>query len=414
MLGGKGLSFLWKVILAQAGPSALGFVQLSLVSLTLLANLCLLGLQTTIIRFITIMRQRKQPKAADAVLLFTFKVSMSVALILSIVVWVLPSLARDTLQLHSMSDTSIRLLMSALPFFLASELLVSYFNATQQMVQYGLGKYVLQPFFRLLLLFIVLFSPFATEFSVVLHIVLAGVLSTVVLFVMSVLWKDRSRWSVSLEDSYRQEFLDYSVPVAGSFLLFIAYGTIDTFLISRSMAIEYVGLYSALLLLVELTDVVFLPSLNLLYAHLGSFEKNLSAGTRFVAEKMVVFVVLALLVFMSMAMFKDTLITFILGNEYMSISVFVLPLLVAKLLETTLLFPLRHLLDFYGYVRLTLGFMAITLLTKIIAGAYFTHLYGIWGIVLTVAAVNSLHVVACIVAVGIILRFQVRRSSQTL
>lgn len=414
MLGGKGLSFLWKVVLAQAGPSALGFVQLSLVSLTLLANLCLLGLQTTIIRFIAIMRQRKQPKAADAVLLFTFKVSMSVALVLSVVVWVLPSLARDTLQLHSLSDTSIRLLMGALPFFVASELLVSYFNATQQMVRYGLGKYVLQPFFRLLLLFVVLFSPFAPEFGVVLHIVLAGVLSTVVLFAMSMLWKDRSRWSVSLEDSYRQEFLDYSVPVAGSFLLFIAYGTIDTFLISRSMAIEYVGLYSALLLLVELTDVVFLPSLNLLYAHLGSFEKNLAAGTRFVVEKMAVFVVLALLVFMAMALFKDTLITFILGSEYMSISVFVLPLLVAKLLETTLLFPLRHLLDFYGYVRLTLGFMTITLLTKIIAGAYFTHLYGIWGLVLTVAAVNTLHVVACIVALGVILRFQVLRSSQTL
>jgi O-antigen/teichoic acid export membrane protein len=392
---GKSVSLIWKVVLARYGPDTLGLVQVSMVALTLLANFSLFGLQTTVIRFMSMLKEQKQSELAEHIFFFTVRFSFTFVAILVGLTVIFPEQMKNLLQLQFLSNNYIRLLGLSLPAFVGIELLTSYLNVHSKIMAYGVGKYLLQPVFRVVFLFVFLTFSLDIQTTINLHILFSSLVSCVVLAVVSNLWKKVGSLQTPLDPKLREEYFRYSLPVAGSFLLFIFYGSIDTFLLSKYGTLSLVGLFSGLLLLIDLTDMFFVPSLNLLYLHLGKFSHDPKQGTYYVLRKMKIFLSIAVVVFAGIAVTKTPLTHFILGPEYMVAVPFVLPLLFTKLLEHTVIFPLRHLLDFYGYVKQTLFFMSVSLMTKIILGVIFTQQYGILGVILAVSLSNLLHLILC-------------------
>ena len=395
---GKSVSFIWKVVLARYGPDTLGIVQVSMVALTLLTNFSLLGLQTTVIRFMSMLREQKKSDLAEHVFFFTVRFSFTFVLVFIALTVGFPEQMKSLLHLQFLSDNSIRLLGLSLPAFVGIELLTSYLNAHSNIMAYGLGKYLLQPTFRVTFLFVFLIFSLDIQTTISLHILCSSVVSCGVLLIASKLWKKVGSIRTPLKPTLREEYFRYSIPVAGSFLLFIFYGSIDTFLLSTYGTLSLVGLFSGVLLLIDLTDMFFVPSLNLLYLHLGKFSQTPKQGTQYILQKMKIFLCLALLVFVGIAVTKAPLTQFILGQEYMETIPFILPLLFTKLLEHTIIFPLRHLLDFYGYVKQTLLFMLVSLVSKIAFGIIFTQQYGILGVILAIGLSNLLLLILCAVA----------------
>lgn len=395
---GKSVSFIWKVVLARYGPDTLGLVQVSMVALTLLANFSLFGLQTTVIRFMSMLREQKKSELAEQVFFFTVRFSFTFVVLLVGFIFAFPEQMKGLLQLQFLSNTYIRLLGLSLPAFVGIELLTSYLNAHSKIMAYGVGKYLLQPIFRVVFLFIFLAFSLDIYTTINLHILFSSLISCCVLIFTSSLWKKSSKLRITVDSALRQEYFHYSLPVAGSFLLFIFYGSIDTFLLSKFGTLSLVGLFSGLLLLIDLTDMFFVPSLNLLFLHLGRFSLDPKKGTVYVLQKMKIFLSIAVVVFVGIAVSKSHLTYFVLGPEYMVAVPFILPLLFTKLLEHTIIFPLRHLLDFYGYVKQTLFFMSISLISKVILGIIFTQQYGILGVILAIGLSNMLHLILCVIA----------------
>jgi len=99
---------------------------------------------------------------------------------------------------------------------------------------------------------------------------------------------------------------------------------------------------------------------------------------------------------------RHLLIRLILGSAYGEVAPFIVIFFALHLLETAIILPLRHFLDFYGHVKTTLMLMVVVLVIKAAVGLVTVPTYGLWGIALAQLMSITVHLIgAAVVSVAV-------------
>lgn len=402
MVLGKAISLGWKLVIVRLGPETLGTTQLILTALTLLTSFSLLGMQTTLGRFASIAWHQHQYARAQQLLVLSLKWCGGLGITLALGCWLGPELIKTVLKLPAVSASDLRLLGLAVPLAVASELAWSFLAAQRRVMTYGLTRYVLLPVARLGLLVALMMAGLPVTQIIVWHLVGAVVISASLTWILGRL--PRSLVAKPLPEKYRKQLVKYALSIAGSFILFMVYGSTDVLLLNHFGSLEVVGLLSALFIFTELADIFFTGFLNLFQSFLSAFHKDPVAGWKFTLLTSAGLLIGGLLVTTVLTTFRGLLISWLLGPEYQSISQIIGLALIIKTLESSIVFSLHHFLDFYGYVKVTVALMAIGLVVKVAAGWLLIAQYGLTGVLYTQGVAVLFQIIACVVLIsGLIL-----------
>lgn len=399
---GKLVSLVWKIVLARVGPEALGTTEVILTIVTALASFSLLGVHTTLTRFAAIAIQQNRKSRAMSLLAFTTKACSLLSCIVLIAVYAYPAILSF---LGQTNQAAIHAYAWLFPFVVASEVVLAYLNAYRNVWGYGAGHYLIPPIIRLGLLLALLsihWSPLAIVGD---HLRFAVILTAVVNIAQIIPYLRISRL---LSKRYVQQFIRYSIPTAGSFLLFSLYGAMDVLLLTKYMSLSTVGYYVAGVAIADATDVIFLPLLTLFHSYLATFYNHITDGVIFTLKSIVTLLMLSVLVAVGIYTQKSFLIGLMLGNTYAPIGAYIGILLFLKITQSALILPLRHFLDFYGYVGNTFTLMATSLAVKLVLGLVFIPRIGLSGIFLMQAGGILAHLLGTIFVVLTVLRSRIK------
>ncbi|MDQ3008608.1 MAG: oligosaccharide flippase family protein [bacterium] len=408
ILLGKATSLIWKVVLARLGPESLGFTQFILNILTLTSGFALLGLPATLTRFVAIAHSKHNATQVTALFYFVLRVTAVTSLFaVSIFVMIL-LLFSDELSMQLLKDPQNTIILVGIPFLVFTEVISSYLNGVRRVTSYSVLKYLLPPLLRLSLLGLLLLFGFQNNSLLTQHILLSTIIAS-----LGGLMLSHFSWNkvkTKLKPVLQRELIKYSVPVSGSFLLFIAFGSLDTLLINKYIGITAVGLYSVLLLLSEITDIFFLSFINLIQPYLGSLFDQKRKGGRFVILTCLFLVVGGVAISLPIYIFRDFILDTLFGSEYAVVGSFVAFILLQKVLESALVMPLRHFLDFYGYVKETFSLMLLMLIIKVGLSWYLISHYGFYGAMISQVIIQVIHAAACVGLITVIFKRQLYTS----
>lgn len=393
MFIGKGISFFWKIILARIDISSLGFVEVILTSITLLLSFSLLGIQTSIVRFMAIALHKKNFKKIYAYLFFCFKVVITTSLIVVLTGLLFTDIFNKFLKIGTGGLPGINKFIWILPFIAVTEIIISYLNAIKKIKIYSIIKYIFNPLFRIGFLLIFLIFNLAGNKHLLIQVLLAYFFT----FIFSLLVSDIKKlkfFSLSKKDI--KKFIQYTLPMTGSFLFFTIYGASDIFLLNYFTNLKIVGDFAILIIFADLIDLFLLPSLNFFQSFLGKFNQNKKEGLEFILFNILVFLVIGLIIIFLVFLLKGFLIKYLFKKEIIAVSNLLLFVMLLKLVQSGIILPLRHFLDFYGHTNWTLKLMIGALTVKVIFAIFFIINFGLVGLFYALAIAEFIHLTGCL------------------
>lgn len=388
---GKAISFFWKIFIARLGAQYLGQTEAIMSVLSVATTFSILGFQTSIIRFIGI---SKNTNLKYQFLNFTFKLTLTLSLIIVLILMFTPRLS-EFLFLNATSYINLNNYIWVLPAIIITEITLSYLIALNKSALYAFYKYILPPMSRIILLTILALN-FSTISNVITqHLVFAPIIT---LFVIAgVEWsKLKPVIKQILPAKKIQEYFKYTFPMSGSLVLFSFYTAFDVLILAKYAGLAVVGEFTAIIVLAGVLDVIVSPFLNILPTYLGQLYKNPQSAIRFVWINIGVYVGISLLASLIILAGQDLFIKIFFGQNYFTYNKFLLILLVFKILQDSIILPLRHLLDYYGYVKYTFVCMGLTTLVKLsIASVLVKHLL-VTGVVISHGASIITHLIVVV------------------
>lgn len=374
---GKAISLLWKIYVARLGPTNFGVVEIALTTFFTLSSFSLLGFHTALMRFVAIAAAQNNRTVAIKLLRLSIELTLGLSLLVIAFFWLFPTVLPAIIPASSRSLQDIERYLWIVPVLTASEILWSYFAATNHIRLYAITKYVLSPIFRLIGLFMLMTFGLLSQSTLILHLCIASSLSLGIA-ALFIKW-DRLRKQSDPE--LKQQFLTFSFTMSGSFIAFVLYGALDVFFVARFLGPASVGLLAGLSVLThDSLDAILGPVLNIFQSNLGSAYKNISKGFLFTLANIGVFLAVGGVMGMGIFAIRHLLIHFLLGDAYQGITPFIAVFLGVHLIDTAITLPLRHFLDFYGHVNTTLTLMIIALIAKGTVGFLTIPHYGLYGV----------------------------------
>jgi O-antigen/teichoic acid export membrane protein len=393
---GKIVSLVWKLILARFGPQTLGTVELALTVFTVVSSLALMGFHTALLRFVSIADTKGVKRVSSTLVYFSLRIVVALGLLLVALFLSQPQFLTFILRASLPDLGLIQKYLWIAPLFAVSELLWSYLAAIKQILPYATTKYILHPSLRLLVLLIGLAVGVPLKVLLVSHLAVAAIGTVAV-----------SLWQALRFDSFigqviprrqAREFLLFAAPMNASFLSFAVYGALDVILVAHFWGTDHIGLLAALVTLSDVPDMLLVPLLNILQAYLGDSYTNVRRGLSFVMSNILLFLAMALILGLAIFLIRQPLVAMLFGDQYSNITVFVGWFLIVKILQSAIILPLRHFLDFYGHVRLTFFLMIFSLGVKFVVGVSTIAAFGLAGVVAAQASGVSVHLAGCIAA----------------
>ncbi len=397
MVFGKILSLFWKALLARLGIEMLGTVEVALSTFTVLSSVTLLGFQTSLVRFSSIAKIDDKHTVSVSLLVLTLLVSLVLSGILIICFFFIPNIIGLVTGTVLSASDELNHVILFLPVFAYIELFLGYLNANRYIVAYGIGSYILLPLTRLVLLLGILSFGLVSPDSLVFHIVLAAV---IVAFILAVRIAGNIRKvKISLPARLIGDYFRYSLPMSGSFVLYVFYASLDVLLLNRFANNHSVGMLAGITTIIDSLDILFLPFLNLFHSFIAEHNNDLRKGLQFTKRIMVIMLVVGAMAGYTLYSLRHILVTAFLGKGFGVIEPLIGIFLLLKLFQSVFIFPLRHFLDFYGYVSLTFLLMLLTLVAKLILGFQLIPGNGLEGVVGMMTGSYLIHFLACLFAV---------------
>ncbi len=392
---GKLISLIWKLYLARLGPSSLGLVEITMTVLFSLGSLSLLGFHTALIRFVTIATVKNATQTARALLNVVLRISLSLALCIIAFFLLFPHALPVLFSASSNQLAQIQRYLWIVPFISLTEVFWSYLASIKHMSEYALAKYIAPPSFRLIALITLIVIGARVDMSLIIHPVIAALLA----FLLSLAFmKNHLTQIIPLTKQQLIGFISFAVPMNGSFILFVLYEALDTILVARYLGTKDIGLLSALVLIADVPNALFVPLLDIFQAHMGKAHASIRKGALFLTTNSIIFFVTAIGMCSVLFILRHDIVRIFLGNEYSYIIPFVGMFLFLTAIKTSIILPVRHFLDFYGYVRTTLFLMAFSLIVKGGIGIYAIPRFGLLGVIYMQIGATFIHLLGCLIA----------------
>lgn len=405
---GKSFSFIWKTILARLGPQAIGSTELILSIFTILTMFSVLGFQTSTIRFMSIGMRKKNNDSTIPLILTAFKITLIISIIIAVMFMVFPNILGILFQ-KSLMDLHFENYVWALPSFVLIEMILAYFIGKQKTLSYAVGKYVLQPLFRVILLISFLLVKFPIHSVIPIHVIGVSILTSFVLFI-SIAQTVMKNFLKAVSKQSIWKFIKYTLPMSGSLILFTLYGAMDILILSHFTDIQTVGKYAVIVLIAEIPSITFAPFLNMFQSYLAFYHKNRKTGAIFTGINILLFILAGTIAGLIIYAFRNLIFQIFFTTEYMYYLPYLWILMFIRISDEAIVLPLRHFLDFYGYVRITFFVMAFVLIVKLLTGLLTVPNLGVLGILYMQGVAVFVHI---ILTVFFFLRFSLLKRTSS-
>lgn len=392
VLAGKGISFTWKLILGRLGPETLGATEITLTILYTFQAFSLLGLHMPLMRFTT-KRVVSNNKGVDEYFFLTLRAVSLLSIPMIVCAYAFPDVVASWFgKTVGIAKESLQYVL-VVPLLAASELIWTQWVSRKYVSLYAFGKYTLPPIARLLMILVVIF--FGTHaHAAISHVAFAGVMVFLVSVLLSrnIIHKPKN----ILSSKRVREYIRYSMPVTGSFLLFTVYGASDVLFTSRLLGAKSVGLLSVAVLFADAPNIIATPLLNVFQTYLGGYKTMRDALLFGFANIRRLSIVGLCFILAGFAVFP-VFIPALMGAEYASVIRVAQLLLIGTVVETAVILPLRHILDYYGHTSITLVLMAIAAVVKIGTLSIAVPVYGLQGVIYAHWAAIGTHAIGVMV-----------------
>lgn len=390
MVVGKILSLGWKIVTARQGPSAIGEVEFILTTTNLLATLAIQGLPMAIT--IWTARYHHQLKLQRQLLtesiIFALLTGTGLALVAHIAFIIWP-------QLIGQTQISPLTYLWTVPLIGLSELIWAWLNGRKEYSAYAFGKYVGQPLLRVLGVISLLAFGLQAQFWIPQHLNLAVVSVCVISLLMGIkIWQDHRTQAKNFTQTWpelRTSYWHQGGMLSSSLVLYVLYGSSDIYWLTAFHGPATVGIFSLLLAVTALLDLLFLPILNLLQTRLGAFKDHPQAGLAFLIKHSLLSVILGTVGSLVLLVGKPW-IALLFGNTGAGIVTSQLAwLLIWKLLLNGWVLPVRHYLDFFGLQKQTLWSMLVSFVIKLWLSWWLVPQFGLTGIIIANLCAEIIH-----------------------
>lgn len=390
ILLGKAFSLVWKITTAHQGTQVVGEIEFILTTINLIAALAIQGLPMAVTIWTAKLQQQKKtdhPLLAES-LSFGFMTAVILTLIAYGVFHFFPSLTGNM-------QTSPTAYLWVIPGIALLEVLSAWFNGRKLYGWYAIGKYLGQPLLRLCLFFGMLWLSIRQQDSIHLHLTLTVVILLLALFgkVLQQLSLDAA-WQQNQSEkwlSQRKKFWQQGVVLSGSLLLYVVYTASDIYWLNQFHSPSVVGVFSLLLALASLLELVFFPILNLLQTRLGIYSSQSSSSFQFLIKNIYISAIIGAITAVVLLAAKP-LVVLLFGASGQEISTAQLGLILLwKLIANISVLPIRHYLDYFGQQKTTLLTMAVSFVTKIVLSSLLIPSYGIMGIIMANIGAELVH-----------------------
>jgi len=401
VLIGKIFAVIWKLLLARLGPESLGTVEIALTVFFTLGSFTLLGFQSSLMRFVAIALHNKSCAKPEAYFFFSLRIGLIAAAVIILVCIITPSLLPALVTASASELKIVQKYLWVIPIYTFSELALTYLGGIKATRSYAIGKYILPALFRLM--FLLVFMYFGLNGSTLVgHIVSSMMMISFVIWIF--LQTHLKRVTQNLTKKDIRAFLTFTIPMSGSFLMYVAYGAGDVLLVGKYLGTESVGLLSATNMFIDIPDMLLMPMLAVFQAYLGSLYASPRRGLNFAMHNIKIFLLVGSVIGLGIYAFRFLGTSILLGSQYASITPLISWLLFSKILESAIILPLRHVLDFYGHVYITLYLMIIGTMTKIGIGFLVLPHLGLSGIIVLQWTGAIVHCFGVLIASWILIR----------
>ncbi len=390
ILLGKAFSLVWKIISAHQGTQVVGEIEFILTTVNLIAAFAIQGLPMAVTIWTAKLQQQK--KTDHPLMVESFGFGFTTAVVLTLVAYgvfhFFPSLTGNM-------QTAPAAYLWVVPGIALLELLSAWFNGRKLYGWYAIGKYLGQPMLRLCLFAVMLWLSVRQQNSVHLHLTLTVIILLLALFGKALqqlsldsVWQPRQsdKWL-----SQRLQFWRQGAVLSGSLLLYVVYTASDVYWLNQFHSPSVVGVFSLLLALSSLLELVFFPILNLLQTRLGIYPSQSPASFQFLIKNILVSAVIGVVTAVVLLAAKP-LVVLLFGASGQEISTSQLGLILLwKLIANISVLPIRHYLDYFGQQKTTLLTMTVSFVTKVLLSSLLIPSYGIMGIIIANIGAELIH-----------------------
>lgn len=234
ILGGLFYVYVFRIL----GPSDFGIITISIVTLTLIADIADIGINTGLIRFISSNLVSNKDKAMRFLKL-SLEIKLIVWTILFLVIFSLSPILANLFFHNPELITPLRLVAVGVGGALLFSFATSSLQAYQKYVLWS-GINILTNFLRLILiLFFGYLLTLSIESSLLIYIILPffGFLLSLLMLPTRKIFSARDEFSLS------KELFSYNIPVAVFTVIAAFSSRLDTYLIANLLSIKEVGIY---------------------------------------------------------------------------------------------------------------------------------------------------------------------------
>ena len=335
MIFGKGLTYLYIILLARLGSSEYGLISLGFATTLFLSTITMLGLKTVTVRYISFYQAKKNKEKIKGTILSSIKISLPISIFFMVALFLLSEKVSLLLFHNARLIPILKLFSLTIPFIVLSNIFLQVILSYRK-IEYQIGiKEIIENVVKLALTF--LFIYFGYE---LLGVAIAYIISIIITFLLSFYFMQKKCFNILdnkiKANNFSTELLKISFPLffADIFTLIIKW--IDVFFLGFFRSTSEVGIYSVALSTASLLVLIptgimalFLPIITRLYSKKNKKEiKEITIRT----SKWIFFANFP--IFMMLLVFSKPILEIIFGKEYVVGSGALLILIFAYLLHS--------------------------------------------------------------------------------
>lgn len=286
---GKILSFVYRIILSRLGEQTYGEISLALALLSILSVIAILGLDTGIIRYISIFNKEENKEAIKGTILFSTKTIFLLSTTLAILLFLLSNWITQTFYPNSPSlSTILKVFAIALPFEALKAVWTNALKALQK-IEYDIYARVIGEIIIRILLTLFFISLGLGILGASIAYTISIIFSSLLLF----LFMEKKVFSIldkKIKAIYtNKELLIYSLPLVFNNITIIIINASDSLILGYFKDAATVGIYNvavptAKLILIFPTALLglYLPMIAATKDNKEEFEKIYYTTTKWV------------------------------------------------------------------------------------------------------------------------------------
>jgi len=387
MVLGKFFSYLYIILVAtKLGTHDYGVLSLGLAISSFLSAFSLLGLDESIIRFVSFYNGENNKEAIKGTILTSFKTVINSSVFFGILLIIFSSYLSDNIFKEYELTKVLLFVALTLPFGVGAQIFLASFRAFQKPEYEVLIKELLEKFSRLIITVILIFYGFKLTGAL-----FGFFLAVIIMFFVAFFTFNKKIFNIynknikSIEN--KKELLNYSLPLLlKNFMWFIVAWT-DVLMIGYFKTISEVGIYNVALPTANLIIVpvygimyLFLPIISELYA------KKKNEEIKYIYKKISKYTfVLNVPIFLIIFLLSKDIISLFFGKDYISAST---PLIILSL---------GYLL--YSLTDISMNMLSVMKKTKTIFSIIF--LFGLSNIILNYFLIPKYDIIGAAIGTSI-------------